>query len=158
MISRLHTFIIYSMENAFEQTGAIVAAIRRALPTGEREQKAAQLPALNLAFIGDTVFDLYVRTLLVTQADAKVHELHLMSAKRVCAKGQTEGFRKIEPLLDDEEMGVYKRGRNSHLGTVAKNATISDYRTATGLEALIGYLYLNGRDERLTELMKLILE
>ena len=140
------------MENAFEQTGAIVAAIRRALPTGEREQKAAQLPALNLAFIGDTVFDLYVRTLLVTQADAKVHELHLMSAKRVCAKG------KIEPLLDDEEMGVYKRGRNSHLGTVAKNATISDYRTATGLETLIGYLYLNGRDERLTELMKLILE
>ena len=76
------------MENAFEQTGAIAAAIRRALPTGEREQKAAQLPALNLAFIGDTVFDLYVRTLLVTQADAKVHELHLMSAKRVCAKGQ----------------------------------------------------------------------
>ena len=137
------------MENAFEQTGAIVAAIRRALPTGEREQKAAQLPALNLAFIGDTVFDLYVRTLLVTQADAKVHELHLMSAKRVCAKGQAEGFRKIEPLLDDEEMGVY---------TVAKNATISDYRTATGLETLIGYLYLNGRDERLTELMKLILE
>ena len=131
------------MENAFEQTGAIVAAIRRALPTGEREQKAAQLPALNLAFIGDTVFDLYVRTLLVTQADAK---------------GQAEGFRKIEPLLDDEEMGVYKRGRNSHLGTVAKNATISDYRTATGLETLIGYLYLNGRDERLTELMKLILE
>ena len=123
------------MENAFEQTGAIVAAIRRALPTGEREQKAAQLPALNLAFIGDTVFDLYVRTLLVTQADAKV-----------------------QPLLDDEEMGVYKRGRNSHLGTVAKNATISDYRTATGLETLIGYLYLNGRDERLTELMKLILE
>jgi len=90
--------------------------------------------------------------------DAKVHELHLMSAKRVCAKGQAEGFRKIEPLLDDEEMGVYKRGRNSHLGTVAKNATISDYRTATGLETLIGYLYLNGRDERLTELMKLILE
>ena len=121
------------MENAFEQTGAIVAAIRRALPTGEREQKAAQLPALTLA-------------------------LHLMSAKRVCAKGQAEGFRKIEPLLDDEEMGVYKRGRNSHLGTVAKNATISDYRTATGLETLIGYLYLNGRDERLTELMKLILE
>ena len=142
------------METAFEQTGAIVAAIRRALPTGEREQKAAQLPALNLAFIGDTVFDLYVRTLLVTQADAKVHELHLMSAKRVCAKGQAEGFRKIEPLLDDED----KRGRNSHLGTVAKNATISDYRTATGLETLIGYLYLNGRDERLTELMKLILE
>ena len=62
------------MENAFEQTGAIVAAIRRALPTGEREQKAAQLPALNLAFIGDTVFDLYVRTLLVTQADAKVQD------------------------------------------------------------------------------------
>ena len=146
------------MENAFEQVNAMVDAIRRALPAGEREQKAAQLPALSLAFIGDTVFDLYVRTLLVTQADAKVHELHLMSAKRVCAKGQAESFRKIEPLLDDEEMGIYRRGRNSHLGTVAKNATIADYRTATGLEALMGYLYLNGRDERLTELMKLMLE
>ena len=73
------------MENAFEQTGAIVAAIRRALPTGEREQKAAQLPALNLAFIGDTVFDLYVRTLLVTQADAKVHELRGHGGQMDCA-------------------------------------------------------------------------
>ena len=145
------------MENAFEQTGAIVAAIRRALPTGEREQKAAQLPALNLAFIGDTVFDLYVRTLLVTQADAKVHELHLMSAKRVCAGGQAQAFRRIEPMLSEEELGIYKRGRNSHMGTVAKNASIADYRTATGLEALIGYLFLCGRDDRLTELMKLML-
>ena len=145
------------MENAFEQTGAIVAAIRRALPTGEREQRAAQLPALNLAFIGDTVFDLYVRTLLVTQADARVHELHLMSAKRVCAGGQAQAFRRIEPMLSEEELGIYKRGRNSHMGTVAKNASIADYRTATGLEALIGYLFLCGRDDRLTELMKLML-
>lgn len=146
------------MENAFERQGTLVAEINSALPNGEREQKAAQLPALNLAYIGDTVFDLYVRTMLVTRADAKVHELHLMSAARVCAKGQAEGFRKIEPMLSEEEMSVYKRGRNSHLGTVAKNATISDYRTATGLEALIGYLYLTGQDARLKELMKIILE
>lgn len=146
------------MDNSFEQFGSIVATIRSALPNAGQNVKAAQLPVLNLAFVGDTVFDLYVRTMLTVNVDAKVHELHLLSTKRVCAKGQTESFRKIEPLLSEEELGIYKRGRNSHLGTVAKNASISDYRTATGVEALIGYLYLMGRDERLTELMKIMLQ
>lgn len=146
------------MENMLEQNSGIAAQIFRALPQGDRAFKAAQLPVLNLAYIGDTVYDLYVRTLLVTSADAKVHELHLLSAKRVCAKGQAEAFRKIEPLLSTDEIGIYKRGRNSHLGTVAKNASISDYRTATGLEALIGFLYLTAQDDRLTELMKIIME
>lgn len=146
------------MEKSFEQFGSIIATIRSALPNAEKDVKAAQLPVLNLAFIGDTVFDLYVRTMLTVNVDAKVHELHLLSAKRVCAKGQTEGFRKIEPLLNEEELSIYKRGRNSHLGTVAKNASISDYRTATGLEALIGYLYLTGQDARITEFMKIILQ
>ncbi len=146
------------MDNSFEQFGSIMAMIRSALPNAGQDVKAAQLPVLNLAFIGDTVFDLYVRTMLVTNVDAKVHELHLLSAKRVCAKGQAEGFRKIEPMLSEEEMSIYKRGRNSHMGTVAKNASITDYRTATGVEALIGYLYLMGRDDRLSELMKTILQ
>ena len=130
--------------------------IRSALPAAAHKAPA-QLPILNLAYIGDTVFDLYVRTMLVSDVDARGHELHLMSAKRVCAGGQAQAFRRIEPMLSEEELGIYKRGRNSHMGTVAKNASIADYRTATGLEALIGYLFLCGRDDRLTELMKLML-
>lgn len=144
------------MEQAFDSTGTIVAMIRSALPAAAHKAPA-QLPILNLAYIGDTVFDLYVRTMLVSDVDARVHELHLMSAKRVCAGGQAQAFRRIEPMLSEEELGIYKRGRNSHMGTVAKNASIVDYRTATGLEALIGYLFLCGRDDRLTELMKLML-
>ena len=144
------------MEQAFDSTGTIVAMIRSALPAAAHKAPA-QLPILNLAYIGDTVFDLYVRTMLVSDVDARVHELHLMSAKRVCAGGQAQAFRRIEPMLSEEELGIYKRGRNSHMGTVAKNASIADYRTATGLEALIGYLCLCGRDDRLTELMKLML-
>ena len=144
------------MEPAFDSTGTIVAMIRSALPA-TAHKAPAQLPILNLAYIGDTVFDLYVRTMLVSDVDARVHELHLMSAKRVCAGGQAQAFRRIEPMLSEEELGIYKRGRNSHMGTVAKNASIADYRTATGLEALIGYLFLCGRDDRLTELMKLML-
>ena len=144
------------MEQAFDSTGTIVAMIRAALPAAAHKAPA-QLPILNLAYIGDTVFDLYVRTMLVSDVDARVHELHLMSAKRVCAGGQAQAFRRIEPMLSEEELGIYKRGRNSHMGTVAKNASIADYRTATGLEALIGYLFLCGRDDRLTELMKLML-
>lgn len=144
------------MEQAFDSTGTIVAMIRSALPAAAHKAPA-RLPILNLAYIGDTVFDLYVRTMLVSDVDARVHELHLMSAKRVCAGGQAQAFRRIEPMLSEEELGIYKRGRNSHMGTVAKNASIADYRTATGLEALIGYLFLCGRDDRLTELMKLML-
>lgn len=144
------------MEQAFDSTGTIVAMIRSALPAAAHKAPA-QLPILNLAYIGDTVFDLYVRTMLVSDVDARVHELHLMSTKRVCAGGQAQAFRRIEPMLSEEELGIYKRGRNSHMGTVAKNASIADYRTATGLEALIGYLFLCGRDDRLTELMKLML-
>ena len=144
------------MEQAVDSTGTIVAMIRSALPPAAHKAPD-QLPILNLAYIGDTVFDLYVRTMLVSDVDARVHELHLMSAKRVCAGGQAQAFRRIEPMLSEEELGIYKRGRNSHMGTVAKNASIADYRTATGLEALIGYLFLCGRDDRLTELMKLML-
>ena len=136
---------------------SVRAKITEALPEGaQKDPKMAA--ALSLAFVGDTVYDRYVRTMLVGHEDARVNRLHLMSSRLVCAAGQAKAFRKIEPLLSEEELGVYKRGRNSHLGTVAKNASISDYRTATGLEALVGFLYLSGSDQRLTELMKIILD
>ena len=116
-----------------------------------------QLPALTLAYLGDTIYDLYARTFLAMQTDAKVHELHLLSNRLVCAKGQAEAFYRVQPHLDEEELAAFKRGRNAHSGTVPKNADVRDYRVATGLESLLGYLYCLGRDERIGELMKIAL-
>ena len=117
----------------------------------------AQLAPLSLAYMGDTVYDLFVRTMLLETTTLTVHGLHQRAAKLVCAKAQAAAFRAIEPLLSEKELSVYKRGRNSHIGTVPKSASIMDYRTATGLEALIGFLYLSGENERLNEIMRLIL-
>lgn len=139
------------MSMAFNET------VRAALDAG-RAKDAAQLPALTLAYIGDTVYDLYVRTALIQRTDVKVHALHLLAAKQVCAAGQTAAFHKIEPHLTEEELSVFKRGRNAHSGTVPKNAAVSDYRTATGLETLVGWLYWTGADDRLGELMNIALK
>lgn len=111
------------------------------------------LPVLTLAYVGDTVYDLYARTKLLHALDTDVHQLHLAAARLVCAHGQAEAFFRIEPLLTQEELAVFKRGRNAHSGTVPKNANVTQYRIATGLEALLGYLYLTGADERLDEIM-----
>lgn len=144
------------MEDFRKAATTLRSIIDSSLPDGKpRDPMTAA--ALSLAYIGDTVYDLYIRTLLVEREDARVHELHLMSAKLVCAAGQSAAFRAIEPMLTEDELSVYRRGRNSHMGTVAKNAKISDYRTATGLEALIGFLFLMERDERLTLLMREII-
>ena len=110
------------------------------------------LPALTLAYIGDTVYDLYVRTLLVRRRPAGAHALHMAAAGQVCAAGQAAAFRRVEPLLTGEELAVYRRGRNAHSGTVPKHASIADYRVATGLETLVGYLYLTGNDARLIDI------
>lgn len=116
-----------------------------------------QLGPLVLAYIGDTVFDLYVRSQLVLTTGLTAHGLHLAAAKRVCASAQAEAYRRIEGVLTDDEAAVYRRGRNGHMGTIPKNASIADYRSATGLEAVVGWLYLKGDDARLNELMRLIL-
>ncbi len=116
------------------------------------------LPALTLAYLGDTVYDLYVRTVLAETLHAQVHTLHLAAAKCVCAKGQADAFRRIEPLLSEEELSAFRRGRNAHSGTVPKHADVRDYRVATGLEALLGYLYVKGADARIAELMRAALE
>ena len=90
--------------------------------------------------------------------DAAPHGLHLKAASFACAAGQAGAYRRIEPELTEEERAVFRRGRNAHSGTVPKNAAISDYRTATGLEALVGWLYLKDREERLDRLFHMILE
>lgn len=112
-----------------------------------------QLAPLSLAYMGDTVYDLFVRTLLLETTTLTAHGLHERAAKLVCAKAQANAYRRIEPMLDETELAVFRRGRNAHIGTVPKSASIMDYRTATGLEALIGYLYLSGQDGRIRTLL-----
>ena len=115
-----------------------------------------QIPALNLAYVGDTVYDLYVRAYL-THPET-VHNLHLLSARMVCAQGQARAFFAMEPQLSEEELSVYRRGRNAHSGTVPKNANVMDYRVATGLETLLGHLWVLGREERIDELMAIAVQ
>ena len=117
-------------------------------------RNAKQAAPLTLAYVGDTVYDLYVRTHLFDTLDATPHMLHMTAAKHVCAAGQAAAFRRVEPMLTDEERAVYKRGRNAHSGTLPKNASVADYHTASGFEALIGWLYLSGQDARMTQLMR----
>ena len=112
-----------------------------------------QLSPLALAQIGDTVCDLYARVYLNDQFARSPHELHIAASKYVCAAGQAAAYRRMEPHLSEEELALFKRGRNAHSGTMPKNATAADYHTATGLEALVGWLFLGGADARLNELM-----
>lgn len=120
-------------------------------------RNADQAAPLTLAFIGDTVYDLYVRTHLLDTRDATPHALHMAAAKCVCAAGQAAAFRRVEAELTERELVAYKRGRNAHSGTLPKNASVADYHTASGFEALIGWLYLSGQDARMTQLMRLAL-
>ena len=133
--------------------GGLLSLVSAGLPE-LRRRDPRQMSPLVLAYIGDTVYDLFVRTLLLERSDATAHGMHIEAAKRVCAAAQAEAFRRDEPLLTEEELAVYKRGRNAHMGTVPKNARIADYRAATGLEALLGYLYLSGQDARLASLVR----
>lgn len=108
---------------------------------------------LGLAYIGDAVYELIVRTIVLSDGNMSVNKYHKKSSSMVKASAQTQVFEKIEGVLSQEEMAVYKRGRNSKSGSVAKHASMMDYRKATGVEALIGYLYLNGQMDRAIELI-----
>lgn len=109
---------------------------------------------LTLAYIGDAVYELVVRTVVVEQGNAPVNKLHKRSSALVKAASQAAIIKAIEPMLTEEEIQVYKRGRNAKSYTSAKNASVIDYRVATGFEALIGHLYLSGQNDRLLTLVK----
>lgn len=116
-----------------------------------------QLSPLNLAFIGDCVYEMLVRLYFVEQANRPVNELHRESVRFVSAKAQTEAFAKLEPLLTEEELAVFKRGRNAKTGHQPKSASVGEYHCATGVEALFGYLYLQGENARIEELFQAII-
>ncbi len=112
------------------------------------------LSPLTLAFLGDNVFDLVIRTVVVSGGNRPVNILHRQKSAIVKASAQADMVRKIEHLFSPEEEAVYRRGRNATSHTVPKNADVTEYRMATGLEALIGYLYLQGRTDRILELIR----
>lgn len=109
---------------------------------------------LTLAFIGDGIYDLIIRTAVVETGNKSASRLHHKTASYVKAGTQSAMIEALAPHLTQEEFAVYKRGRNAKPHTAAKNATLEDYHKATGFEALMGYLYLLGRTERIMELVK----
>ena len=121
------------------------------------ESRAKGLNGLQLAYIGDTIYDLFVRTSLLEEHDENVNRLHHRAIERVNAGAQAKAFVRIEPLLTEEEADIARRGRNAH-SRPPKNQNPGDYSRATALEALCGYLYLSGRRERLKELLNIILQ
>lgn len=120
-----------------------------------KENDIKSYSPLTLAYIGDAVYEIIIRTIVVSEGNTQVNKMHKKSSNLVKAETQANIIKAIMDDLSEEELTVYKRGRNAKSYTSAKNASISDYRMATGFEALIGYLYLNSQTERLTEIVKL---
>lgn len=113
---------------------------------------------LVLAYAGDAVYELYIRTLLISQGNAPVHKLHKRSITYVKAKAQSDTIHRIMEVLTPEEQDVVRRGRNAKSGTIPKNAEVTDYKYATGFETLLGYLYIKEDYGRLLELLKISTE
>lgn len=113
---------------------------------------------LTLAYLGDAVYELVIRSVLVSRRDMQVHHLHEHATGYVSAAAQARLAQELLPELTEEELGYYRRGRNAKSFSVPKHAAVSDYRTATGFEALCGYLYLTGQTERLLALIRLGVE
>ena len=117
-----------------------------------------EISALSLAYIGDAIYELYVRSYIMKDENMPVAKLHKRATGYVKAKAQSDIIHYLEPFLSEGEIAVFKRGRNAHSYTSAKNADIVDYRHATGFEALIGYLYMSKNTKRLEEIIKMSLE
>lgn len=118
------------------------------------EKQARELNPLVLAYIGDSVQMLYARCRTALESGCKAGVLHKAVSQEVKAHSQAVAIENILPLLTPDEEGVYRRAKNSHTNNIAKNATSSDYRKASGFEALIGYLYITGQRARLSELIE----
>lgn len=113
---------------------------------------------LALAYIGDSIFDVMIRTMEVSRSNRQVNKYHNDVSKIVCASSQAKMMRAIKDRLTEEEHAIYKRGRNANFNTKAKNSSMTDYRNATAFEAVLGYLYLKEDFERLTDVVKMALD
>lgn len=119
---------------------------------------AKMLSPLVWAYVGDSVYELFIRTHLINNSNAKPHKLHIESIKYVKAKAQADILKKITDNLTEEEKDVVRRGRNTENHHVAKNSNVADYSQSTAFEALIGYLYLTKQDERLEEILNMCID
>jgi len=125
---------------------------------GLAEQDIRTYSPLTLAYIGDGVYELVIRTVVVAKGNRRPKELHKRSSMLVKAQTQASIVEALKPLLTEAERDIYRRGRNANSATMAKNASMQEYRKATGFEAVMGYLYLTGQEERLIKLVKQGLE
>ncbi|MBR2751084.1 MAG: Mini-ribonuclease 3 [Clostridiales bacterium] len=116
-----------------------------------------EVPTSVLAYVGDAVYELYVRMHIVARIGGQSGVLHKKSVKYVSAPAQANAVRALMDELTEEEQNVFRRGKNGHQGSMAKNASPADYKYATGLETLIGYLYLTNKEERLDLLLNRIM-
>ena len=139
------------MEEGIRDVSGFQTLCREALRL--KEMDPGTYSPLALAYIGDAVYELIVRTMVISHGSIQVNKMHKKSASLVNAGTKAEMIRLMMEELTEEETAVYKRGRNAKSVTTAKHATVVDYRTATGFEALCGYLYLMGRLERLVTLI-----
>lgn len=126
----------------------------------ERKKKIEDINMLSplvWAYIGDAIYETFIRVNLVNQSNAKPHKLHIESIKYVKAKAQADILKKIQNQLTEKEQEIVRRGRNAQNHHVAKNANVADYSMSTAFEALIGYLYLTKQDNRLKEILQMCL-
>lgn len=121
---------------------------------GLKEVDTAGYSPLTLAYIGDSIYDLIIKTLVINEGNKQVKKLHKETSSMVQASAQSEMMRTLQPLLTEEEHAVYKRGRNAKSVSPAKNQSVTDYRRATGFEALMGWLYLRKEYKRMLDLIK----
>lgn len=122
------------------------------------ESEVRMMSPLRLAYIGDAVYEIMIREYLLAHFGGSMHKLHKESTKYVKAEAQAKIAHMLESKLTEEEMSILKRGRNAKSGTVPKNAKVQDYKYATGFEALVGYLYLLKREDRIMEFLSDVLE
>lgn len=134
------------------EAGSILQCIRESFP-GKRQDPKAYSP-LALAYMGDALYDLIIRTVVVERANRPVRDLHRITVQYVSAEAQAEIASALLDRLTEEEKAVYRRGRNAKPHTKAKNASMEDYLKATGFEAVLGYLYLTDNIERALELVR----
>lgn len=113
---------------------------------------------LTLAYIGDGIYDLFIRTIVISKGNCQTNKLHKRVSTLVKAEKQSEMVKKLKAYFTEEELRIYKRGRNAKSNTIAKNTSTADYRQATGFEAVLGYLYLTDKLNRIVDLIKIGLE
>lgn len=141
------------MEKSLEN---LISGIREEFDLGDVDIRTYS--PLVLAYIGDGIYELVIRSLLVGRGNTQAAKLHREASSLVNAGAQAVMLERIKEHLTEEELQIFRRGRNAHSPTMAKHASVSEYRRATGFEALMGYLYLGGQMERLLKLVRLGLE